>query len=143
MVRLRFYCNFTYLLVDQKLLGINKINDLFVSGRLCTSLSDALYVRSYNMGLIPKTILSPNIYGTMTLPTLCIGDVYKLHLTGCIKIYGDILIIGQQMIFTIPDVMGNATFDMLSTIDEVDFEIDISIHVRKANKFLSEFYTFF
>ena len=78
----------------------------------------------------------------MTLPTLCIGDVYKLHLTGSIKIYGDAYTTGQQMVFSIPDVMGNTTFDMLSTIDEVDFEIDISIHVRKANKFLTEFYTF-
>jgi hypothetical protein len=80
----------------------------------------------------------------MTLPPgLRVGDAYRLHLTGILN-HGeswDILNYSNEMTFKIDNV-----FDITLEVAKAlicPFEMDITIHVRKASKTVTEFYTFF
>jgi hypothetical protein len=106
-----------------------------LSGRLCTGLSNAIDA-TFLTGTIPTSIIPKDIYGSLTLPTLRAGDVYRLTLTGDVHVHDT-----NRITFNIPNVMYNAKID-LTTAPTSDFEIEITIHVRKASKLLTEFYTF-
>ena len=108
-----------------------------LSGRLCTGLSNAIDATFLTGTIAPTSIIPKDIYGSLTLPTLRTGDVYRLTLTGDVNIANT-----NRITFNIPNVMYNAIID-LTTAPASDFEIEITIHVRKASKLLTEFYTFF
>ena len=107
-----------------------------LSGRLCTGLSNAIDATFLTGTIAPTSIIPKDIYGSLTLPTLRTGDVYRLTLTGDVNIANT-----NRITFNIPNVMYNAIID-LTTAPASDFEIEITIHVRKASKLLTEFYTF-
>ena len=57
-----------------------------LSGRLCTGLSNAIDATFLTGTVVPTSIIPKDIHGSLTLPTLRTGDVYRLTLTGDVNI---------------------------------------------------------
>ena len=77
-----------------------------LSGRLCTGLSNAIDATFLTGTLAPTSIIPKDIYGSLTLPTLRTGDVYRLTLTGDVNIANT-----NRVTFNIPNVMDNTIID--------------------------------
>lgn len=76
------YLNFQYIIRNGHINGLDRLNGMFVSGRLASSYTPGS-LASFNNNNIG--ILGMGHYGILVLPSLNLGDTYKLHVSGILN----------------------------------------------------------